>query len=473
MNGTFDASQVLSNGTLSASASSTSGYRLALDDVVVSSGMKRGTILATATVQCPATSSSLVTLNLSLSSPNPYSLPIRTGNSPSQVWLTKANAPAHRLGPLLVTCASNQIVYNSLRTFAVSQNALYATNGTEDSALCFSVPENGTVVSTRCSTSPSETWSLRPNGRIVLNGTRSCLAGTFTNKTVCPSASLDPASKPECRSQQWEIGVIDDCATADNANALTKWAFDRETKFLSLLGSETYTYDGEPRCLTLIPPLISNGVAVSARIDSSSKTFSSENTADMLFKVECGTSIQIAVGVASERDSGAGMQLQLAQKFSNASQDDAVSIKTRTRDWWTKFWDRSFVRIGTGEYAAVQKWYETMMYLLRASNEEGAVAPALWGPFSVSDAPDWGDEMTLDYNFEANFWAAATSNHPELIHSYAATVTSLLSLSRQRASLKDWSRGGWVDMFGAEVMGMSCGYTVDWDHDCKGFVFFP
>jgi hypothetical protein len=40
--------------------------------------------------------------------------------------------------------------------------------------------------------------------------------------------------------------------------------------------------------------------------------------------------------------------------------------------------------------------YETMMYLLRGSTRAGSVAPALWGPWSVSDAPDWGDEMTLE-----------------------------------------------------------------------------
>jgi hypothetical protein len=30
--------------------------------------------------------------------------------------------------------------------------------------------------------------------------------------------------------------------------------------------------------------------------------------------------------------------------------------------------------------------------------------------------------MATDYNFEANYWSSATANHPELIHSYAATI---------------------------------------------------
>ena len=64
-----------------------------------------------------------------------------------------------------------------------------------------------------------------------------------------------------------------------------------------------------------------------------------------------------------------------------------------------------------------------MMYLLRGSSVAGKVAPALWGPWSVSEDPGWGDEMTLDYNFEANVWAASTANHPELIESYTVFLT--------------------------------------------------
>jgi len=43
--------------------------------------------------------------------------------------------------------------------------------------------------------------------------------------------------------------------------------------------------------------------------------------------------------------------------------------------------------------------------------------------------------------------------------------TRLLPLARQRAQLPDWSKGGWPGAVGSEVSGMSCGPTVDWDHD--------
>lgn len=104
----------------------------------------------------------------------------------------------------------------------------------------------------------------------------------------------------------------------------------------------------------------------------------------------------------------------------------------------------------------------------------------LFRAFDGRLSQDWGDEMTLDYNFEANFWSASSANHPEVIQSYTATILSLLPISRKRAKLSDWSHGGWCDMYGGEVSGlltlmsdnlvdcvagMSCGPTKDWDHD--------
>jgi len=75
--------------------------------------------------------------------------------------------------------------------------------------------------------------------------------------------------------------------------------------------------------------------------------------------------------------------------------------------------------------------------------------------------------MTLDYNFEATFWSAATANHADSLRAYTRAIfkSRLLPLARARAAQKDWSPGGWPDRLGAAVMGMSCGPTPDWDHD--------
>ena len=57
--------------------------------------------------------------------------------------------------------------------------------------------------------------------------------------------------------------------------------------------------------------------------------------------------------------------------------------------WWSTFYDRSWVDLGGpgGDWEQLERFYLSMLYLMRGSMREGTVAPALWGPFSTSDTP--------------------------------------------------------------------------------------
>jgi hypothetical protein len=64
----------------------------------------------------------------------------------------------------------------------------------------------------------------------------------------------------------------------------------------------------------------------------------------------------------------------------------------------------------------------------------------------------------LDYNFQANFWGASSSNHPELIMPYVDTIMRLLPLGRARARSPDWHTAqGFFGPAGQHNQGMQCG----------------
>merc|ERR1719265_2443389 len=95
----------------------------------------------------------------------------------------------------------------------------------------------------------------------------------------------------------------------------------------------------------------------------------------------------------------------------------------------------------------------------------GGVIPGLVGPWSLQDPVGWYDDVTLDYNVEANYYGAASSNHPDSMFPYFPTLTALIPLGRQRARLKTWDQGGHEahGTFGqqTEAMGCSCN---NYDH---------
>ncbi len=83
--------------------------------------------------------------------------------------------------------------------------------------------------------------------------------------------------------------------------------------------------------------------------------------------------------------------------------------------WWRGFWSKSYIAIPNKAVQA--NWYGSL-YLLACSSRPGSTAPGLWGNFVTSPNPGWNGDYTLDYNYEAPFWAAYPTNHVSLANNY-------------------------------------------------------
>ncbi len=88
-------------------------------------------------------------------------------------------------------------------------------------------------------------------------------------------------------------------------------------------------------------------------------------------------------------------------------------------NWWRSFWSKSYISIPNKAVQA--NWYGSL-YLLACSSRPGSIAPGLWGNFVTSPNPGWNGDYTLDYNYEAPFWAAYPTNHVSLADNYDAPL---------------------------------------------------
>ena len=99
------------------------------------------------------------------------------------------------------------------------------------------------------------------------------------------------------------------------------------------------------------------------------------------------------------------------------------------------------------------------------SRGEGGVIPGLLGPWSLQDLVGWSDDVTLDYNAEANYYGAASSNHAESMSPYFPTLQALVPLGRLRADLRSWDQEGHESHGTAGEMIEAMGYNCDtYDH---------
>lgn len=190
-------------------------------------------------------------------------------------------------------------------------------------------------------------WRLTSAGHVEHVASGACLVAKYTNSTQCPAQQLDPASAPICRSELWKIEVARRCA--DAPPALSLWKRNAETGHLEL--------PKVGRCLAAVPPLLSNGVAIVATIQTTETNTGPATAADrgpaapvppqpsetatLHPMLECGIPALLTVGVASERDAGVPgvpAALSLARNLSMVSMAGTSRLRMATTAWWSEWW---------------------------------------------------------------------------------------------------------------------------------------
>jgi alpha-L-fucosidase 2 len=86
--------------------------------------------------------------------------------------------------------------------------------------------------------------------------------------------------------------------------------------------------------------------------------------------------------------------------------------------WWRAYWSQSFVQIP--DQAVEKSWYGSL-YLLGSVSRAGKYAPGLWGNWITGDM-NWNGDYHTNYNYEAAFYSALSTNHIAQMGSYAAPV---------------------------------------------------
>lgn len=113
--------------------------------------------------------------------------------------------------------------------------------------------------------------------------------------------------------------------------------------------------------------------------------------------------------------------------------DEAVIAKLMSehRDYWENFYSKSSVEIADKNLEL--DWYASQ-YLLAICRGKPMFPPGLYGNFITVPRPSWGGDYHLNYNFEAPFYAASGSNHPELTDYYHDPLFAAMEKGKENAA---------------------------------------
>ena len=145
--------------------------------------------------------------------------------------------------------------------------------------------------------------------------------------------------------------------------------------------------------------------------------------------IQPGTSSTLVAGIISSVDSSS-WQSSADSLVGNLAQQDVANHNAAHRSWWQSYWDQSYVEIP--DKTVEKSWYGSL-YLLACVSRTGKSAPGLWGDW-ITGAMNWNGDYHTNYNYEAPFYAALSTNHIAQMDSYDQAVLAWQSAGQSLAT---------------------------------------
>lgn len=98
--------------------------------------------------------------------------------------------------------------------------------------------------------------------------------------------------------------------------------------------------------------------------------------------------------------------------------------------WWKDFYAKSEFSINDEQLEL--NWYACQYHLAICARNNN-FPPGIYGNFITTETERWHGDYHLNYNYEAPFYAACSSNHPELTDCYFAPLEEFIPKGREYA----------------------------------------
>jgi alpha-L-fucosidase 2 len=181
----------------------------------------------------------------------------------------------------------------------------------------------------------------------------------------------------------------------------------------------------------------------------------------LTFTLAAGGAVALVTSVMSNRDDAA-WPTRAVSNLAALAAPDVAALRAAHEAWWDRFFRKSFVEIPD---KTLEKAYYGALYLLGSVSRTGEAAPGLWGNWVMKD-PAWNGDYTLNYNYEAPFYAAFPTNHVELADSFDQPILDWLPNARALAAKNGW--GGAYYRVHIGPLPNGSGDTNEWNQKFNG-----
>jgi alpha-L-fucosidase 2 len=156
----------------------------------------------------------------------------------------------------------------------------------------------------------------------------------------------------------------------------------------------------------------------------------SGGTAKLVFTLPAGGTVRVVTGVAGGGQNPSDPAPTAWTLAGNQTTSGLDSLYNAKVDWWKQYWLKSYIDFND---PVLEKYYYGHLYILGSASRAGKVAPTLYGPWVTDDSPQFHGDAHLNYNWQADFYGAYSSNRPELALPMFDLVAQYLPEARRRA----------------------------------------
>lgn len=168
---------------------------------------------------------------------------------------------------------------------------------------------------------------------------------------------------------------------------------------------------------------------------------------------ESGIRSQYVIRVATNHDMINYDEVAL-KETENIDSEAFKEISELHLEWWKNFWSKSSVSLEDKDIEL--NWYAGQ-YAMACCSRNKKFPPGLYANFVTGDNASWGGDYHLNYNYEAPFYALASSNHVELMEGYETPLLEFMDNAKENARKYCQCRGAYYDV-GIGPKGMNTSY---------------
>ena len=158
------------------------------------------------------------------------------------------------------------------------------------------------------------------------------------------------------------------------------------------------------------------------------KIFGADSTS---FVLKPSQSVRILISFCTnhDRDDYFGTAIGKVKSFTASK---FKQLRQEHEKWWSGFWSESKIEIGD---TLIEKYYYGSHYLLASCSRNNNFPPGLWGNSLTDDTgfSNWEGDYHLNYNYQAPWWGAYSSNHVALSDPYDTPILEYMESGKKHA----------------------------------------